>query len=136
VPKREIKLNNVLTVDNSSLTLQMLKRGFMTNSMCRFSLSTFLSSLVMAFVALHLFVALPEEPIYSFAHNDAHSERCHSQEQEAMSTQTTRKTSERQTLESNRSRIFFNSVPVLSTLTASPIPSNSIICLSSVILRV
>src|SRR5512137_557270 len=128
--------NNVLTLNNSFLIFSIPKRGFMTISMCRFSLSTFLSSLVMAFVALHLLVALPEEPIYSFAHNDAHSERCHSQEQEAMSTQTTRKTSERQTPESNRSRIFFPSVPVLSTLTASPIPSNSIICLFSVILRI
>jgi hypothetical protein len=107
----------------------------MTISMCRFSLSTFLSSLVVAFVALHLLVALPEEPIYSFAHNEAHSERCHSQ-QESMSTQTTRKTGERQTSESNRTRIFFPCVPALSALTASPIPSNSIICLSSVILRI
>src|SRR5512137_2539726 len=98
--------NNVLTLNNSFLIFSIPKRGFMTISMCRFSLSTFLGSLVMAFVALHLLVALPEEPIYSFAHNDAHSERCHSQE-ESMSTQTTRKTGERQTSESNRSRIFF-----------------------------
>lgn len=132
----EIMRDNGLTLNNSFLILCFSKRGFITISMYGFSLSTLLSSLVMAFVALHLLIAIPDEPIYWFAHNDAHSERCHAQEQEAMSTQKARKTGDRQRPESNRSCNFFSCDPALSTPTPSPIPSNRILCLSSVILRI
>jgi hypothetical protein len=104
--------------------------------MHRFSLSSLLICFSIVLVTVHLLVALPEEPIYLFAHNDVHSERYHSQEQEPMSAQAPRKTIERQRPVSTSSRDIGDWTPSFYNLTASPIPSSPIICLSSVILRI
>jgi hypothetical protein len=104
--------------------------------MRRFSFSNLLSCLAMVLITLRLLVALPEEPIYLFAHNDVHSERYHSQEQDPTSAQAPRKTIERQRSVSNPSRNIGPWTPNLSISTASPIPSSPIICLTTVILRI
>ena len=90
----------------------------------------------MVFVTLHLLVAPPQEPIHLFAHNDAHSERSHSQEQESMSTQAPRKLTEQQRPVSNRYGNLYLLAPAFPNINTSLIPSNRMICLSSVILRV
>jgi hypothetical protein len=104
--------------------------------MSRFSLSAFLGSFVVAFVALHMLIAFPDEPIYFIAHSDVHCEHCDPQKQESMATEAARKTSLRQRPLLSRSRIMPPFISRVSSSTPLTVPSHNISYLSSVVLLI
>lgn len=110
--------------------------GGFTFPMHRSPLYLLVRGLLIAFVSLNLFLACPDDQLWSLPHCDAHSEQCHSENPLSTSVQSTRKTTNRQHLSFGSSRSIYADLRVPLNLVPSAITSSPFTDHFSVILRI